>query len=61
MSLNVRDVLSGWAAITKHTAEGSHDEVRTAAMYLLVLDPGTFDTFGGVINDKVYILPASPS
>lgn len=43
-SLNVKNVLSGWAAITKFTAEDSHDEIRAAAMYLLVLDPSTFST-----------------
>ncbi len=43
-SLKVNNVLSGWAAITKFTAEDSHDDVRAAAMYLLVLDPSTFAT-----------------
>jgi ppGpp synthetase/RelA/SpoT-type nucleotidyltranferase len=44
VSLNVKNVLSGWAAITKFTAEDAHEEIRDAGMYLLVLDPNTFST-----------------
>jgi ppGpp synthetase/RelA/SpoT-type nucleotidyltranferase len=43
-SLNVHNVLSGWAAVTKFTAEAPQDDIRAAAMYLLVLDPNTFST-----------------
>jgi ppGpp synthetase/RelA/SpoT-type nucleotidyltranferase len=43
-SLNVNNVLSGWAATTKFTAESTDDQIRAATMYLLVLDPGKFST-----------------
>ncbi len=43
-SLNVNNVLRGWAVITKVTAEDTHEEIREAAMYLLVLNPETFST-----------------
>jgi ppGpp synthetase/RelA/SpoT-type nucleotidyltranferase len=43
-SLNVNNVLSGWAATTKFTAESTDDQIRAATMYLLVLDPSKFST-----------------
>lgn len=42
--LGVNNVLSGWAAITRFTAEDTHVDLREAGMYLLVLDPNTFST-----------------
>jgi ppGpp synthetase/RelA/SpoT-type nucleotidyltranferase len=44
LSLNVNNILSGWASITKFTAEDSHKDIREAGMYLLVLDPNSFIT-----------------
>ncbi|MGC1618250.1 MAG: hypothetical protein WA765_07135 [Candidatus Acidiferrum sp.] len=43
-SLNVNNVLSGWAATTKFTAESTDDQIRAATTYLLVLDPSKFST-----------------
>ena len=42
-SLNVFNVLSGWAAVTKFTEERAQD-AKDAALYLLVLDPEKFTT-----------------
>jgi ppGpp synthetase/RelA/SpoT-type nucleotidyltranferase len=41
-SLNVNNVLSGWAATMKFTVETTDEQIKSAAMYLIVLDPATF-------------------